>query len=156
MPTYHPLFAVYKFILGLDKLAQDLAAVWQSLAMLVQRASYNWAYSEDIPGSRCGPDDGPWPRSYQVLNEEDIWRELRILAKPQSVQFDTARGGRADSINFQPSPSTRTQDRYVVKQLNIHGRRWTLTGVFDGTISIFFRRYFGLMIVFFAKVTWVM
>lgn len=101
--------------------------------MIVQRTpSFNWAYSEDIPGSRCGPEDGPWPRSYQVLEEEDIWRELRMLAKPQSVMLDVARGYKADSINFQPSPSTRTQDRYVVKQLDIRGRTWTLTGVFDG------------------------
>lgn len=55
-----------------------------------------------------------------------------MLAKPQSVQFDTQHGWRADSVNFQPSPTTRTQDRYVVKQINVHGELWTLTGVFDG------------------------
>lgn len=98
----------------------------------MQRASYNWAYSEDIPGSRCGPDDGPWPRAYKVLSEPDIWRELRVQARPQTIQFDAKHGWRADSINFQPSPSTRTQDRYVLKQLQIHGRLWSLTGVFDG------------------------
>ncbi|KAF8894823.1 phosphatase 2C-like domain-containing protein [Infundibulicybe gibba] len=103
--------------------------------MIVERASYNWAYSEDIPGSRCGPDDGPWPRSYQVLDEQEIWRELGILAKPQTCQFDAARGWRADSINFQPSPTTKTQDRYVVTQLDIHGHMWTLTGVFDGHLG---------------------
>lgn len=92
----------------------------------------SWAYAEDIPGSRCGPDDGPWPRSYTELDEADIWRELGTLAKPQSVQFDASQGWKADSVNFQPSPSTRTQDRYVVKQLSIHGRAWELTGVFDG------------------------
>jgi pyruvate dehydrogenase phosphatase len=91
-----------------------------------------WAYAEDIPGTRCGPDDGPWPRHYELLEEDDIWRELRHLAKPQSVQFDDINGWRADSLNFQPSPTTRTQDRYVVKQLKINGRLWSLTGVFDG------------------------
>ncbi|KAJ3879927.1 phosphatase 2C-like domain-containing protein [Lentinula edodes] len=98
--------------------------------------SSNWAYSEDIPGSRCGPDDGPgWPRSYAFLQEEEIWRELRFLAKPQSTHFDTAKGWRADSVNFQPSPTTKTQDRYVVKQLEINGKLWTLSGVFDGHLG---------------------
>ncbi|KAJ3917849.1 phosphatase 2C-like domain-containing protein [Lentinula edodes] len=98
--------------------------------------SSNWAYSEDIPGSRCGPDDGPgWPRSYAFLQEEEIWRELRFLAKPQSTQFDAAKGWRADSVNFQPSPTTKTQDRYVVKQLEINGKLWTLSGVFDGHLG---------------------
>lgn len=103
--------------------------------MLVERASYNWAYSEDIPGSRCGPEDGPWPRSYQVLNEPELWRELRALAKPQSIVFNERRGWRADSINFQPSSNTKTQDRYIVTQLDILGQPWALTGVFDGKLT---------------------
>jgi pyruvate dehydrogenase phosphatase len=107
--------------------------------MIVERASSSskWAYSEDIPGSRCGPEDGPWPRSYQVLNEKDLWRELRILAKPQSLKLDPEGRYKADSINFQPSPTTKTQDRYVVTQLEVHGRLWTFTGVFDGMYSFF-------------------
>ncbi|KAF8898213.1 phosphatase 2C-like domain-containing protein [Gymnopilus junonius] len=101
--------------------------------MIVERASsYNWAYSEDIPGNRCGPEDGPWPRPYQVLDEDELWRELRILAKPQSSQLGNYK---ADSINFQPSPTTKTQDRYVVTQLDVHGRLWTFTGVFDGHLG---------------------
>ncbi|KAF8647864.1 hypothetical protein AX16_006498 [Volvariella volvacea WC 439] len=134
--------------------------------MIVERASYHWAYSEDIPGSRCGPEDGPWPRPYQVLQEHEIWRELGFLAKPQSTslvsgdanldstttpnaQTDNATEGearttqpgekqrvfRADSINFQPSPNTKTQDRYVVTQLEVNGKMWTLTGVFDGHLG---------------------
>ncbi|RDB19349.1 [Pyruvate dehydrogenase [acetyl-transferring]]-phosphatase 1, mitochondrial [Hypsizygus marmoreus] len=103
--------------------------------MLIERASYSWAYAEDIPGSRCGPEDGPWPRPYQVLAEAELWRELRVLAKPQSMVLDAKRGWRADSINFQPSPTTKTQDRYIVTQLDIHGRLWTLTGVFDGHLG---------------------
>ena len=104
--------------------------------MIVERASHKWAYLEDIPGSRCGPEDGPWPRSYQVLSEKDLWRELRILAKPQSIQFDPEGRYKADSINFQPSPTTKTQDRYVVTQLEVRGRLWSFTGVFDGTYSL--------------------
>lgn len=118
------------------RLAHHLSGVRAFLAMLIERASYNWAYSEDIPGSRCGPEDGPWPRSYQVLSEPELWRELRALAKPQSVTFDARKGWRADSINFQPSPTTKTQDRYIVTQLDILGRMWTLTGVFDGTPAL--------------------
>jgi pyruvate dehydrogenase phosphatase len=94
------------------------------------------AYHSDIPGTRCGPEDGPWPRSYLVLNESDIWREMSAFAKPQSMIFDPTQGWRADAINFQPCLTTRTQDRYVVQQLDIHGRTWTLTGVFDGPCSL--------------------
>ncbi|KAG6854172.1 hypothetical protein C0991_009824 [Blastosporella zonata] len=115
-----------------SRLADHLSGVWAFLVMLVDRGSNSWAYSEDIPGSRCGPEDGPWPRSYKVLTEPDLWRELRVLAKPQTTVFDSHKGWRADSINFQPSPTTKTQDRYVVTQLNILGSMWTLTGVFDG------------------------
>jgi len=103
--------------------------------MIYERTSHSLAYLHDIPGSRCGPEDGPWPRSYQVLEDQDVWRELSFLAKPQSVRLNAPRGSRADSLNFQPCPRTRTQDRYVVQQLNIHGRLWTLTGVFDGHLG---------------------
>lgn len=90
------------------------------------------AYSEDIPGSRCGPEDGPWPRPYQLLNETELWRELRTLARPQTLSLGPEGKFKADSINFQPSHSTKTQDRYVVTQLEVHGRMWSFTGVFDG------------------------
>ncbi|KAL0947668.1 hypothetical protein HGRIS_013756 [Hohenbuehelia grisea] len=103
--------------------------------MLVTRASYDWAFADDIPGSRCDPEDGPWPRAYRVLDDASLWRELSALAKPQSKLFDPARGFKADSLNFQPCPRTRTQDRYVVRQLNVHGRTWTFTGVFDGHLG---------------------
>ena len=101
--------------------------------MVARSTVYDWAYFHDIPGSRCGPEDGPWPRSYQVLDDTEIWKELTLLAKPQSVALGTHR--KVDCINFQPCPRSRTQDRYVVRQLNIHGRLWTLTGVFDGKSS---------------------
>jgi pyruvate dehydrogenase phosphatase len=42
---------------------------------------------------------------------------------------------KADCINFQPSPTTKTQDRYVVTQLEVDGRLWTFTGVFDGHLG---------------------
>ena len=105
-------------------------------SMLIHRPVPGYAYPEDIPGSRCSPDDGPWPRPYKILQEDDLWREFASLAKPQSTTFDSGHPyWRADSVNFQPSHQTRTQDRYVVTQLNIHGRMWTFTGVFDGAIT---------------------
>jgi pyruvate dehydrogenase phosphatase len=48
-----------------------------------------------------------------------------------------------DSVNFQPCKTLKTQDRYVVTQLEVHGEMWTLTGVFDG-------RY--LFLVFIASI----
>ncbi|XP_006458642.1 hypothetical protein AGABI2DRAFT_200439 [Agaricus bisporus var. bisporus H97] len=101
----------------------------------VPPASATWAYPDDIPGSRCGPEDGPWPRQYRVLSENEVWRELKELAKPHSVVFNNDRGFRADSINFQPSPKTKTQDRHVVTEINIRGQKWNLTGVFDGHLG---------------------
>jgi hypothetical protein len=105
--------------------------------MVAQGAAYDWAFLEDIPGSRCGPEDGPWPRSFQPLNDNEVWQELVLLAKPQTVPLDAIR--RADCINFQPCPRARTQDRYVVRQLNVHGHVWTLTGVFDGPLNLVIR-----------------
>ncbi|KAJ6546825.1 phosphatase 2C-like domain-containing protein [Mycena capillaripes] len=94
-----------------------------------------WAYLEDIPGSRCTPEDGPWPRAFFLLDEAEIWEEFQRLADPSSVLFSAEKGWRADAVNFQPSPMTSTQDRYVLRQLNVHGRLWTLTGVFDGHLG---------------------
>ncbi|KAF7353804.1 Mitochondrial type 2c protein [Mycena venus] len=94
-----------------------------------------WAYPEDIPGSRCTPEDGPWPRAFFLLDEAEIWEELQRLADPSSVLFSAEKGWRADGVNFQPSPMASTQDRYVLKQLNVHGRLWALTGVFDGHLG---------------------
>ncbi|TFK45621.1 protein serine/threonine phosphatase 2C [Heliocybe sulcata] len=96
----------------------------------------NLAYDYDIPGQRCGPEDGPWPRKFQPLTEEQIGKELALLAKPQTTGFDSQRGWKADSLNFQPCPSYSTQDRYVVQHLDIHGQTWTLTGVFDGHLGV--------------------
>jgi hypothetical protein len=112
-----------------------------------QRPAFHWAYSEDIPGSRCGPEDGPWPRAYQILDDADIWRELRALAKPQTRVFNVEKGWRADMVNFQPAVGTRTQDRYVVKEIAIGNEKWSLTGVFDGRLH-FFRSMISLLITF--------
>lgn len=94
-----------------------------------------WAYPEDIPGARCTPEDGPWPRAYYFLGDAEIWEGFRRLADPSSVIFNQQNGWRADAVNFQPAPAANTQDRYVLRQLNIYGRLWTLTGVFDGHLG---------------------
>lgn len=97
-----------------------------------------WAYPEDIPGARCTPEDGPWPRAYYLLDEAEIWDEFQRLADPSSIVFSPEKGWRADAVNFQPSLAAITQDRYVLRQLSVHGRLWSLTGVFDGGWSSFF------------------
>ncbi|KAJ6500713.1 phosphatase 2C-like domain-containing protein [Mycena sanguinolenta] len=95
-----------------------------------------WAYPEDIPGSRCTPEDsGPWPRAFVLLDEAEIWEEFQRIADPSSILFSAENGWRADGVNFQPSPMASTQDRYVLRQLNIHGQLWALTGVFDGHLG---------------------
>ncbi|KAF8626287.1 hypothetical protein AX15_004958 [Amanita polypyramis BW_CC] len=104
--------------------------------MLLRRTSYGYAYAEDIPGSRCSPEDGPWPRQYRILDETELWRELGRLAKPQSMIFNPNQPyWRADYTNFQPSHRSKTQDRYVVTQLEVQGRKWSFTGVFDGHLG---------------------
>ncbi|KAK7035893.1 mitochondrial type 2c protein [Favolaschia claudopus] len=92
-----------------------------------------WAYPEDIPGSRCSPEDGPWPRAFYLLADEEIWDEFQRVADPSSIRLNGH--WQADGVNFQPSPMATTQDRYVLKQLDIHGQLWTLTGVFDGHLG---------------------
>lgn len=58
-----------------------------------------------------------------------------MLARPQSKVFSAEKGLRVDSVNFQPCPRARTQDRYAVKELDVYGRKWSLTGVFDGHLG---------------------
>ena len=88
------------------------------------------AYDVEIPGSRVGPEDGPWPRPYNVLAGAELARELERIAKPLSFPIGPRHS--AYGVNFQPCHAYSTQDRYTVQQLNVHGRVWTFTGVFDG------------------------
>lgn len=88
------------------------------------------AYDVEIPGSRVGPDDGPWPRPYHILAEAELARELELTAKPLSFPLGSRYS--AHGVNFQPCHVYSTQDRYTVQQLNVHGRVWSFTGVFDG------------------------
>jgi pyruvate dehydrogenase phosphatase len=88
------------------------------------------AYHTEIPGSRCDPEDGPWPRPFQLLSESEVATELNYHAKPHS--FPVGNHFMAYGVNFQPCNNYRTQDRYAVKELDVHGTKWTFTGVFDG------------------------
>ncbi|KAH8830262.1 phosphatase 2C-like domain-containing protein [Flagelloscypha sp. PMI_526] len=95
-------------------------------------AYHHWAFPEDIPGLRV-PDEVDWPKRYRSLKGRDLWEHLRYLAMPQAKNL--LNGQSAHTLNFQPSPDTRTQDRYVVKELNVHGSIWTFSGVFDGHLG---------------------
>ena len=79
------------------------------------------------------PDDSPLRCAFEPLSETDLVRRLTALAKPERTVFDATRGHLADAIAFQPCMRYNSQDRYVVRQLDVHGRKWTFTGVFDGT-----------------------
>ncbi|KAF7298441.1 Mitochondrial type 2c protein [Mycena kentingensis (nom. inval.)] len=94
----------------------------------------HWATLDDLPGTRLTPEDG-WPRAYYLLDDEEIWDEFQRVADPGTLTFSTEKGWRADGVNFQPGYAALTQDRYVLRELNIHGRRWGLTGVFDGHLG---------------------
>jgi hypothetical protein len=78
-------------------------------------------------------DENPLPtESPLVLSETELVRELHALGNAQTTLLDPLRGWRADTVSFQPRLDARSQDRLVVKQLDIHGQPWTLTAVFDG------------------------
>ena len=102
--------------------------------MIKTLSAEDLAYHVEIPGSRVGPDDGPWPRPYRILAETELTRELELTAKP--LTFPLCSRYSAHGVNFQPCHLYSTQDRYTVKQLNVHGRVWTFTGVFDGTCPL--------------------
>ena len=120
-------------------LAVYLRRLLHFLTMMLAHAPLKWADPEDsdIPGEQSATSDDsepPWP-PYTVLEESDVWRELRMLARPHSTPLGPEEKFKADSINFQPALSSKTQDRYVVTQLEVNGRLWAFTGVFDGMSS---------------------
>lgn len=73
------------------------------------------------------------PESPAALSEAELTRELHALGNARTVTLNAQRSWRADSVSFQPSPDARSQDRHVIKQLNVHGQTWTVCAVFDGT-----------------------
>ena len=108
------------------------------MALLIQRPTHKaeWAYAEDIPGTRCGPESASWPLPFSLLDDAAISRQLDLLAHPESRLMDSGRT--VDAVNFQPCVSVKTQDRYVVQQFDVPGTgegKWELTGVFDGHLG---------------------
>jgi pyruvate dehydrogenase phosphatase len=94
--------------------------------------SSSQVWYDDIPGSICGPEDGPWPRAFTRLGTSEAWAKLAQASDPQSMSYDVRGRWCADAVNFQPFPGTRSQDRYAMQRLDIGGRTWMFTAVFDG------------------------
>ena len=71
--------------------------------------------------------DGPQRWTYRILKEPELTQELARVAGATSK-------GRTDIVSFQPCSSfeSRSQDRAIVEEWNIAGRRWTFTAVLDG------------------------
>jgi len=91
------------------------------------------------------PDDSPLRCAFVPLSEADLAQRLKALAKPERTIFDATRGHLADAVAFQPCTRYNSQDRFVVRQLDVHGKKWTFTGVFDGTLlwrrpNVFFQK----------------
>ncbi|KAI5987484.1 phosphatase 2C-like domain-containing protein [Pisolithus albus] len=93
------------------------------------------AWYDEIPGSICGPEDGPWPRAFTNLTSSEAWDKLSLVSDPQSLAYGTGKEWRADALNFQPFPGAKSQDRYAMQQLRVGDRIWTLTAVFDGHLG---------------------
>jgi len=90
------------------------------------------------------PDDSPIRCAFVSLSEADLVQRLKALAKPERTVFDATRGHLADAVAFQPCTRYNSQDRFVMQQLDVYGKKWIFTGVFDGTLlwrrpSIFFK-----------------
>ncbi|KAH9170805.1 protein serine/threonine phosphatase 2C [Lactarius sanguifluus] len=66
------------------------------------------------------PDDSPLRCAFEPLSEKDLAQRLTTLAKPERTVRVSA---------------TAQQDRFVVRQLDVHGQKWTFTGVFDGHLG---------------------
>ncbi|KAI6123177.1 phosphatase 2C-like domain-containing protein [Pisolithus croceorrhizus] len=106
-----------------------------SSAQQKEAQSSSVASYDEIPGSICGPEDGPWPRAFTNLTTSEAWDKLSLTSDPQSLAYGTGEEWRADALNFQPFPGAKSQDRYAMQQLHIGGRIWTLTAVFDGHLG---------------------
>lgn len=65
--------------------------------------------------------------TYRVLNEPDLTQELTRLSGARSV-------GRTDFVSFQPCTSfeAESQDRPIVEDWHIAGKKWLFTAVLDG------------------------
>ncbi|KZP34540.1 protein serine/threonine phosphatase 2C [Athelia psychrophila] len=66
---------------------------------------------------------GPW--AYRKLSGTELTKELTRLANAQSIHG-------ADVVSLQPCTISRSQDRFIVSQLDVPGGQWRFNGVFDG------------------------
>ncbi|KAH9009116.1 protein serine/threonine phosphatase 2C [Lactarius deliciosus] len=71
------------------------------------------------------PDDSPLRCAFEPLSEKDLAQRL-TPSQSQNAPY---------AIAFQPCLRYSSQDRFVVRQLDVHGQKWTFTGVFDGHLG---------------------
>ena len=56
--------------------ARFLCPFWILWSMLIHCPVLSYVYPEDIPGSHCSPDDGPWHCLYKIHQEDNLWHEF--------------------------------------------------------------------------------
>ena len=83
--------------------------------------------------------ESPVQYAFLALSPEEAEQRLRELAQPYTAEFASIH-----SVTLQPCSAYRSQDRHVVKQLDVHGQLWTFTGVFDGRFTFVWVLYFSL------------
>ena len=73
---------------------------------------------------------GPQRWTYRILREPDLTQEL-------ARQSGASSKGRADVVSFQPCTAfdAQSQDRAIVEEWHIGGRKWLFTAVLDGESS---------------------
>ncbi|KAI9433847.1 protein serine/threonine phosphatase 2C [Lactarius indigo] len=71
------------------------------------------------------PDDSPLRCAFEPLSEKDLTQRLTTSRKARTHHV----------VAFQPCLRYSSQDRFVVRQLDVHGQKWTFTGVFDGHLG---------------------
>lgn len=111
-------------------------------ANAAQASTHATAYSKTI--HNCLSNESLTYAPYVSLASSEVSSLLDELAHPYTIPLhsDVRKGLKADGVNFQPCKASRTMDRYVVEQIEVSGRVWTLTGVFDGMcIGMRFSKY---------------
>lgn len=86
---------------------------------------------------------GPW--AYRKLSGTELTKELTRLANAQSIHgadvvcklslHQLSLECLYISSALQPCTISRSQDRFIVSQLDVPGGQWRFNGVFDGELS---------------------
>ncbi len=118
-------------------LAIYLRRLLHFLTMMLAHAPLKWADPEDsdIPGEQSASSDDsepPWP-PYTVLEESDVWRELRMLARPHSTPAGAR--GKVQSRQHQLSTRSLVENAGSLCRYSAGGKR-SAVGIHGG-----FRRY---------------